>query len=227
MTRQKILNIFLTLLIVLVCILVFKTYELKQENISLQNLLIKTITPIDLANWEMHGDFDGIRRLDFEKENPDLKRRSEYVDSLYKLYRFNPDIDSGEIINLVRHKILLNDSFQKYFGSYPICRDGEITMITNEFLYHSDQYHYGDTVTFVFHLNQHLMGNSYEIVDFDHKDIAQLKYNTITYTIPTKQLLRESDLPKEIKFRYKIKIRSTYTNKLDTIDYWKTFTVYR
>ncbi|MES2560473.1 MAG: hypothetical protein V4590_12070 [Bacteroidota bacterium] len=98
-------------------------------------------------------------------------------------------------------------------------------MMTNQFFSHDNHYHYGDTVKFIFLMNQHLIGNSYEIVDFDNRDIASVDNNNITYNIPTQRLITNADLPKEVKFKYKVIVRNTYSNTLDTLNYWTTYIV--
>ncbi|GAB1448357.1 hypothetical protein MASR2M44_13650 [Bacteroidota bacterium] len=174
----------------------------------------------------MHEDVNLIRNLDYEEKFPELTKRVKRIDSIYKLYKFNPEIDSFGVIKLVKNKLMLNDSLKSYFGKYPICIDRlQLRLLINSYFSHENLYRYGDTVTFIFQLNQHLIGNFYEIIDFDSKELGTKENNIITYKIPTRRLFRKSDLPKEAQFNFRVIIRNLLTNELETLDNQTTFTV--
>ena len=226
MTRQRLLYFLVTFLTALVVFLTFKNYQIDKENHELLLLLNKTIVPIDIANRKMHEDVNKIRNLDYEEKFPELTKRVERIDSIYKLYKFNPEIDSSGVIELVKNMLMLNDTFKSYFGKYPICIDNlQLRLLTNEYFSHDNKYNYGDTITIIFEINQHLIGNFYEIIDFDNKELGTKENNIITYKIPTRQLFRKTNLPKEAQFNFKVIIRNLITNELETLENSKTFTV--
>ncbi len=128
------------------------------------------------------------------------------------LQNYEPNVNEKDTIATYLSKIGLFDSFRLFLSSWshdPLCLDYNFDVYLN----HDEFYKYGDTINVVAQLKPLFHHNLYSIADWNYKEYAEVHGNEIYYYFPTKDFVKEPNLPAKLKIEIKGTLKNNVTNE--------------
>lgn len=230
--RKALLSVLFGVLIITTTIFAYKFFETRKLKKELESLLGKSIYSVERDNRNIYWELESILLDTYMAEKyPRLKSQ---WDALVASYNTTQYVDSlmiaDSLIPTARKHIQLNNSMLEFYEGFNIhSRTLASIIYFTRYFEHKPIYQYGDTVNYVVNLRNppYLLENTFELIDFTNEQYGFEEYNELTYSLPTTDFMGTGEKQKEVEFSYRLVIRNTYSNELDTSYHSTKFVIHR